>query len=260
MEKKKSKRRQPVWVTASQAAIVLALLAAAQIAVSQGYVNRIFLASPSQIVTELLDAQGSGELFSNLLASLQEVAVGYGLSAVLGITIGVLFVAFPKVEAVFSPFFSAIMAVPKTAVMPLLVVWFGIGFESKVVMVILFCMFNILFNTVSGAKQARAEHLKVARVFQATRAQTVFKVLIPSALPNIFTGLRITAATAITGVIFAEMTAAKKGAGFLLNEAQAVLNTPRLFLIIIVVTILSVLFVGLVNLAEHVLCRRWRKV
>ena len=259
-KKKRRKRRQPAWVTASQAAIVLAILAAAQIAVSQGYINSIFLASPTQIVQDFVYAMGSNELWPNLLVSLEEVAVGYGLSAVVGIAIGVLFVTFPKVEAVFSPFFAAVMAVPKTAIMPLLVVWFGIGFESKVVMVLLFCMFTVLFNTVSGAKQARAEHLKVARVFRATRAQTVFKVLIPSALPSIFTGLRVTAATAVTGVIFAEMTAAKKGAGFLLNEAQAVLNTPRLFLVVIIVTIVSVLFVGLVNLSEHLVCHNWRNV
>ncbi len=259
-KKRKSKRRQPLWVTAAQAAIVLALLAGAQVAVSQGYINRIFLASPTQIVDEFFYMLKSNELWPNLAVSLQEVIVGYILSALAGIAIGVLFVTFPKAEAVFSPFFSAVMAVPKTAIMPLLVVWFGIGFQSKVVMVLLFCMFTILFNTVSGAKQTRAEHLKVAKVFQATRAQIVFKVMLPSALPSIFTGLRVTAATAITGVIFAEMTASKKGAGYLLNEAQAVLNTPRLFLVIIIVTILSVLFVGLVNLIERILCRRWRNV
>lgn len=262
MEKKKNKgrHRQPVWVSAVQAALVLALLAGAQIAVSQGYINRIFLASPTQIVEEFFYMLQSNELWPNLSVSLREVIVGYILSAFFGIAIGVLFVTFPKLEAVFSPFFSAVMAVPKTAIMPLLVVWFGIGFQSKVVMVLLFCMFTILFNTVSGAKQTRAEHLKVARVFKATRTQIVFKVMIPSALPSIFTGLRVTAATAITGVIFAEMTASKMGAGFLLNEAQAVLNTPRLFLVIIIVTILSVLFVGLINLIERILCRRWRNV
>lgn len=262
MEKKKSKskRRQPLWVTLVQTAMVLALLAGAQIAVSQGYINRIFLASPTQIVDEFVYMLQSNELWPNLSVTLQEVIVGYILSALVGIAIGVLFVTFPKAEAVFSPFFSGVMAVPKTAIMPLLVVWFGIGFQSKVIMVLLFCMFTILFNTVSGAKQTRTEHLKVANVFQATRTQIVFKVMLPSALPSIFTGLRVTAATAITGVIFAEMTASKKGAGYLLNEAQAVLNTPRLFLVIIIVTVLSVLFVGLVNLLERVLCSRWRNV
>lgn len=262
MEKKtkKNKRKQPIWVTISQLGIIVAILLSTEIAVSGGYINRIFLASPSQIVNELVYMLKQNTLLPNLSITLQEAIVGYGFSAVIGIVIGVLFVTFPKVEALFSPFFSAIMAVPKTAIMPLLVVWFGIGFKSKVIMVFLFCMFTVMFNTISGAKQTRVEHLKVARVFKATRAQTIFKVMIPSALPSIFTGLRVTAATAITGVIFAEMTAAKGGAGYLLNEAQAVLNTPELYLVVIIVTLISVLFVALVNLLENILCRNWRNV
>lgn len=257
---KKSKRRKPLWATATQVVLVIALLAGMQISVSRGYINSIFLASPTQIVNEFFYMLQGNELWPNIAATLQEVIVGYCLSAVVGIAIGVLFVTFPKVDAILSPFFAAAMAVPKTAILPLLVVWFGIGFNSKVVMVLLFCMFTILFNTVSGAKETRAEHLKVARVFKATRTQIVFKVMLPSALPSIFTGLRVTAATAITGVVFAEMTASKIGAGYLLNEAQTVLNTPRLFLVIIIVTLLSVIFVSLVNLAEHILCRHWRNV
>jgi ABC-type nitrate/sulfonate/bicarbonate transport system permease component len=262
MEKKikKSKLKKPIWVTISQIAIVIAILAGTEIAVSGGYINKIFLASPSQIADEFIYMIQQNELWPHIIITLQEAIVGYGISAITGIVIGVFFVTFPKIETLFTPFFSAIMAVPKTAIMPLLVVWFGIGFKSKVVMVFLFCMFTVLFNTVSGAKQAREEHLKVAKVFKATRTQIVFKVMIPSALPSIFTGLRVTAATAITGVIFAEMTAAKGGAGFLLNESQAVLNTPRLYLVIIIVTILSVLFVNIVNLTERILCRNWRRV
>ncbi|MGE5614492.1 MAG: ABC transporter permease [Bacillota bacterium] len=262
MEKKtkRIRRKQPVWVTASQLGIIVAIFAGIEIAVSYGYVNKIFLASPTQIANELVYMLRKNELMPQIILTLQEAIVGYGISAVTGITIGVLFVTFPKLEAIFAPFFSAIMAVPKTAVMPLLIVWFGIGFKSKVIMVFLFCMFTVLFNTVSGAKQTRTEHLKVAQVFKASRTQIVFKVMLPSALPSIFTGLRVTAATAITGVIFAEMTASKGGAGYLLNEAQAVLNTPKLYLVVIIVTLLSVLFVSIVNLVERVMCRNWRTV
>lgn len=257
MEKKakRNKHRQPTWIIVSQLGIIAALLAGIEIAVSGGFVNRIFLAAPSQIVNELIYLLQQNELLPNLILTVQEAVLGFVLSAVAGISIGVLFVTFPKLEALFSPFFSAVMAVPKTAIMPLLVVWFGIGFQSKVLMVFLFCMFTILFNTVSGAKQTKTEHLKVASVFKATRLQIVFKVMIPSALPSIFTGLRVTAATAITGVIFAEMTASKGGAGYMLNEAQAVLNTPKLYLVVIIVTILSVMFVSLVNLIEYITCR-----
>lgn len=262
MEKKakRNKHKKPLWITALQILIIVAILAYTQIAVTGGYVNKIFLSSPTQIIEELIYMLQQNELWPHILLTLEEAVLGFIISAVVGIAIGVVFVTFPRLETIFTPFFSAVMAVPKTAVMPLLIVWFGIGFKSKVIMVFLFCMFTILFNTVSGSKQAKVEHLNVARVFKATRLQTVFKVLIPSALPSIFTGLRVTAATAITGVVFAEMTAAKGGAGYLLNEAQAVLNTPRLYLVVIIVTVISVLFVNIVNLAEYALCHRWRRV
>lgn len=257
---KNSVPKKELWITISQIAIVIALLLGAELSVSRGYVNKIFLAAPTQILDELIYMINNNELWPHLILTLKEAIVGYTFSAIVGTVIGVIFVTFPKIEILLTPFFSAIMAIPKTAIMPLLVVWFGIGFKSKVVMVFLFCMFTIMFNTVSGAKQTKVEHLKVAKVFKATRTQTVFKVMIPSALPSIFTGLRVTAATAITGVVFAEMTAAKGGAGYLLNESQAVLNTPRLYLVIIIVTIISVLFVNIVNLVERIICGNWRKV
>lgn len=247
----------PIWVTVVQVVVVLLLLLGMELAVANGWISRIFMASPSQIYKELIYTLQQDQLWPHLSISLQEVVVGYVISAIVGVGIGVLFVSFPLFEKLFDPFVAAIMAVPKTAIMPLLIVWFGIGFKSKVILVVLFCVFIILYNTVTGAKQARIEHMKVAYVFQANRMQIVFKVLLPSALPSIFNGLRVTAATAITGVVFAEMAAAKNGLGFLLNESQIVLNTPRLYLVIIIVTVLSVLFVGLVNLVERITCRRW---
>ncbi|MEK5032152.1 ABC transporter permease [Paenibacillus sp. FSL R7-0302] len=254
---KKDTKAKNLWILCVQIAFVVILLAGMQLAVSNEWVSRVFLASPSQIVQEFVYMLQENTLWPHLSISLQEVAVGYLISAVAGIGLGVLYVSFPLLEKLIDPLMAAIMAIPKTAIMPLLIVWFGIGFKSKVILVILFCFFNILYNTVTGSKQTRTEHLKLAKVFKASRAQTVFKVLLPSALPSIFNGLRVTAATAITGVVFAEMAAAKNGLGFLLNESQAVLNTPRLYLVIIVVTVLSVLFVGLINLIERLVCRRW---
>lgn len=238
--------------------VIILLLFYCEYAVRLGWINKLFLAAPSQILDEFLYMMKKNMLTQHIYISLQEFAVGYSLSVVFGILMGLLFVLFPKLEEFLSVFCSAFMSIPKSAILPLLIVWFGIGFQSKVLLIFMFCVFNILFNTVSGAKQTRSEHLKVARVFLASRAQTVFKVLVPSALPTIFISLRVTAATALTSVIFAEMTAAKKGLGYLLNESQQVLNTPRLFLVILVTTILSVLLVSIVNITEYVICHKWR--
>ena len=104
------------------------------------------------------------------------------------------------------------------------------------------------------------EYLKVARVFEASRLQTVIKVIIPAALPSVFTGLRLAAATALTGVVFSEMQSAKAGLGYLLTQAQSLLNTPVMFFIIILVTLISVLLVKVVTVIEYAICHRWRRV
>lgn len=241
-----------------QILILLLLIAGTEYAVNTGKINRLFLASPSQSFEEFLYMTKNQLLWSSVILTIEEAVVGYLLSALAGVALGILFVSLPTVEKVLSPYFSALMAIPKTAIMPLLIVWFGVGFKSKVVLVMLFCTFTVLFNTVAGAKQTKQEHLKVMKAFGANRWQCITKLYIPSALPSIFSALRITAASAITGVIFAEIAASRGGIGYLLNEAQAVFNTPRLYLLIIIATLVSVAFVKLINLLEYAICHRWQ--
>ena len=97
-------------------------------------------------------------------------------------------------------------------------------------------------------------------VFEATRLQLVFRVMVPAALPSVFNGLRLAAATALTGVVFAEMQSAKAGLGFLLSEAQNNLDTARVFFIIILITLISVGFVKIIQGIEYIVCHKWRKV
>lgn len=242
----------------SQLLVLMLILLASEFSVRYGLINKLFLAEPSQIWNRLIYMLAHGLLIQHVIVTMKEFAVGFGISAVTGISLGVLFVVFPKLEEFLDVFISALMAIPKVAIIPLLIVWFGIGFVSKVVLVFLFCFFNILYNTVTGAKQTREDHLKVARVFKATQTQTVFKVIIPSALPNIINGLRVSAAGGLTGVLFSEMIAAKDGLGYLLSEAQQVLNTPQLYLVIILVTLISVSIVSLINVLETIICHNWQ--
>lgn len=256
----RKKKKKNIWIQLLQWATVIALLLSMQIAVDTGKVQKVFLASPTSIVKKFIEVISDGTLLPHLKITMEEVLVGYGLAMAAGIFLGLIWVLFPPVEEYMDMFCSAIMAIPKTAILPLLILWFGIGFKSKVILIFLFGVFTILYNTVTGAKQCKTEYLKVARVFRANRFQTVFKVIIPAALPSIFNGLRLAIATALTGVVFSEMQAAKAGLGFLLSQAQSLLNTPLMFVVIILVTVISVLLVKLVSLIEYMLCHRWRRV
>lgn len=262
MEQKhrKKKKKKFTWINGLQILTVVLLLVYMQYAVDSGKVLKVFMASPTSIVEAGIEMIADGTLAPHLIVTLQEVLVGYLLAAVVGITVGLIWTLFPVTEEYGNVFCSAIMAVPKTAILPLLILWFGIGFKSKVVLIFLFSVFQILYNTVTGAKQCKTEYLKVAKVFQANRFQTVFKVIIPSALPSVFNGLRLAAATALTGVVFSEMQSAKAGLGYLLSEAQNLLNTPVMFFVIILVTLVSVLIVKLVAVVEYAVCHKWRRV
>lgn len=255
----KGKHKKISYITVLQLFTVAALLGYMQFAVKTGRVSKVFLAAPTDIVSKGAGLIADGTLLPHFLVTMQEVLAGYFLAAAAGILLALLWVFFPKLEAYMNVFCAAIMAVPKTAILPLLILWFGIGFQSKVVLIFLFSVFTILYNTVTGAKQCDPKYIKVASVFEASRVQLVTKVIIPSALPSMFNGLRLSAGTVLTGVIFAEMQSAKAGLGFLLSEAQNNLATAQVFFIIILVTLISVAFVKLIAGVEYLVCHRWSK-
>lgn len=260
-KKKKTKNKKRfTWVNLAQLLTVAALLLWMQWAVYSGRVLTIFVASPTSIVEEGIKIITDGTLWPHLLLTIQEALAGYLSAVVVGIAVGLLWTLFPVSEKYMNVFCSAIMAVPKVAILPLLILWFGIGFQSKAFLVFLFSVFTILYNTVTGAKECKKEYLKVARVFRANRFQTVFLVIIPAALPSIFNGLKLAAATALTGVLFSEMQSARAGLGYLLTESQNLLNTPRMFFLIILITLLSVGAVKLIDAIEYAISYRWRHV
>lgn len=258
--RQEKKKRSFTYMNLLQVLTLAGLLIYMEYAVDTGKISKIFLAAPSSILKEGITIMKNGLLWPHLQVTLFEIIAGYFLAAVVGVTVGLLWTLFPKTEEYANVFCAAIMAIPKTAVLPLLILWFGIGVKSKVILIFLFSVFQVLYNTVTGAKQCRGEYLKVARVFEANRFQTVFHVIIPSALPSMFNGFRLAAATALTGVVFSEMQSAKAGLGFLLAEAQILLNTPRMFFLIILVTLISVGLVKLVTAAEYIFCHKWRRV
>lgn len=192
MEKKKKTKNKKrfTWVNLAQLLTVAALLLWMQWAVDSGRVLTIFVASPTSIVEEGIKIITDGTLWPHLLLTIQRhgrLPVRSG-SRYCGRSVWTLF---PVSEKYMNVFCSAIMAVPKVAILPLLILWFGIGFQSKAFLVFLFSVFTILYNTVTGAKECKKEYLKVARVFRANRFQTVFLVIIPAALPSIFNGLKL---------------------------------------------------------------------
>lgn len=221
-------------------------------------IGSLYLSKPTLVVKELVGLFAQGVVFHHLFITLGEFAAGYALSALTGIGIGLFLVLVPRMETFFRPFLSALLAVPKVTIIPLLMLWLGIGLSHKVAIVFLFCFFTIAFNTITGIKQTADNHLKVARVFEATKFQTITKVILPSAAPTIFVSLRVSAATGLVGALFGEMIASKDGLGNLLVQATSTYDTAKAFAIITIVTLVSVLIIALIDLLEKKVVLKWK--
>lgn len=245
-------------VLAGQIIVLIIILSWMEIMVDKGVVSNLYLASPYQIVTEFFTLMKGNALLQNLSVTLLEFLLGFAASILVGVGFGVVVATVPQVERFFKPYISAAMAIPKVAIIPLLTIWFGIGFNSKAIMVFIFSVFSILHNTITGVKQVSENHLKVARVFQASRMQVVAKVLLPSAMPTIFAGLRVAAATGLVGALFAEMLASKQGLGNLLTKTSQLYQTGQLFAVIVVVTLVSVLLIQFIDLLEKKYFLKWK--
>ncbi|WP_391574553.1 ABC transporter permease [Cohnella sp.] len=245
-------------IVTGQIALLLIVLGLIEYIVRAEIVGSLYLSKPTLVVEEIVKLFTQGEIFHHLFVTLQEFAAGYVLSAVAGIGTGMLLVLIPKAETFFRPFLSALLAVPKVTIIPLLMLWLGIGLSHKVAIVFLFCFFTIAFNTITGIKQTADNHLKVARVFEASKLQTIVKVILPSAAPTIFVALRVSAATGLVGALFGEMVASKDGLGNLLIQATSLYDTAKAFAIITVVTVVSVLIIAVIDLLEKRVVLKWK--
>lgn len=206
-----------------------------------GWVPALFLPSPVGVVEELVDMAGSGQLAVHLAASLRRLVAGFVAGATAGVVAGVVVGFFSLAEAMGQPIIAATFPIPKIALLPLLILWLGIGEASKIVVIALGVFFPMAINTAAGVRQADPLLVRAAVSFGAGRASIIRKVLIPSALPTVFAGLKLGAGTALLLLVAAEMIGAESGIGFLVLQAGNLMETTKLMVGILVLSFLGVL-------------------
>ncbi|WJH35813.1 ABC transporter permease [Paenibacillus sp. CC-CFT747] len=258
MSKAKQPGKSPGTLRLGQLGLLVLLLGVCEALVRSGTVSSLYLPAPVQVMKELGRLFADGGIIKALGVTLGEFLAGYGLAAAGGMAVGLFLVLVPWAEAFFRPYLSALMAIPKVTIIPLLALWLGIGMTHKISIVFLFCFFTIAINTITGVKQTADQHLKVAKVFEASRTQTILKVILPSAAPTIFAGLRLSAATGLVGALFGEMLGSKDGLGNILVKATSLYNTPQAFGIVVLVTLVSVLLIGLIDWLERKVFLKWK--
>lgn len=185
-----------------------------------GILNKHILPSPVKVGETLIKLIGNGELAENLLVSGGRVIKGFALGSAIGILSGVLMGLSKKLNKILSSLVSIFRPIPMIAWIPLLILWLGIGEGSKVAVIIIGTLWPVLLNTISGILSADKKLLEVARVLEKNKKEVLFNVILPSAWPSIFTGIRLGVSTAWTCVVAAEMVAASSGIGYMITYAR----------------------------------------
>lgn len=197
-------------------------------------VNPMFMSAPSLIWKAAADLFGSGEIWNDLYISGIELFWGYFLSAVFAVPFGIMVGWYKKASHIFDPFINAMNATPRVALLPLVIIWLGIGILSKVGIIFLGAVFPILINTRDGVKTTPLNLLNAARSFGASERLIFKNVVLPSTVPFILTGLRLGLGRAIVGVMVGELYAATAGIGFMITVAGATFQTDKVFVGVLV--------------------------
>lgn len=220
--------------------LLLALLVVWQLAVKAFNVSDILVPAPTAVANSLVDGIQDGILITHAVITLKEIAVGFGLAVGTALVSAVLITQFRVVERVLFPLLVLTQTIPKVAMAPLLIVWFGIGITSKVMTVALIAFFPLLINAILGFRSAAHEQVEMLRSFGASRMQVMRHLQVPSALPHIFAGLEVAVIMSVTGAVVAEFVGSSEGLGYLIQASNFTLDVARTFAVIVMLSAIGI--------------------
>lgn len=214
-------------------------------------INPMFMSAPSLIFKAAVGLFASGEIYHDLKISSIEFFWGYLLSVVVAIPFGILVGWYRRLSYVFDPFVNAMNATPRVALLPLVIIWLGIGIPSKVGIIFLGAVFPMLINARDGVKTTPLNLLNAARSFGASEWQVFKSVVFPSTLPFLLTGLRIAVGRALVGVLVGELYAATAGIGFMITVAGATFQTDKVFVGVLIFALSGIFLTDILDRVEH---------
>jgi NitT/TauT family transport system permease protein len=236
---------------------VVAFLFFWEYAVTQKWVNALFTSSPLRIINAGAAMVKEGTIWQDLATSGLEFGLGFGLATVIGVPLGILMGWYRRFNAVLEPFVNALYATPRIALLPLIVIWFGIDLGSKVAIVFLSTVFPILVNTMVGIRTVDRDFVKVARSFGASDRQLFMTVALPSSVPFLLTGLRLGLGHALIGIVVGEMYGATSGIGYMMAVAGSTFQTDRVMVGIIIIAASGMIMTQMLKMIE-MRFEKWR--
>lgn len=240
-----------------QLLLLAAFLIAWQVLVDNHVLTELSVSKPTAIWDELVKLYRSGQIWSNVGTTLEETVVGYVAGVVVGVAVGFGLAFTPRLLAVLNPFITVLNSLPRFALGPLFILWFGIGLMSKVALVFSLVVFIVFTNTAAGARSVDTDVITVSRLLGASRWDIVRKVMLPSTFPWTVAGMRLSIAYAVAGAVVGEMFASQKGIGNWIVAGSGVFNTAEIFAGLIVIAVIA----GVIDLVGRVIERRvlrWR--
>jgi NitT/TauT family transport system permease protein len=220
-------------------------------------IDPFFISEPSAVFATLVDWIRRGELFSNLGVTLYATVIGFVIGSILGFAIGFIFGRYERIGAVFDPYITAIYCLPKIALAPLFIMWFGIGIESKIAMSAVIVFFLVFLNTYSGVRDVNPIHIHGTRIMGAGEWQLLVNVIAPSAAAWVLTGLKVSVPYALIGTVVGEFMSSNQGMGFVIAQSSALFDTAGVFAGLVVLALVGgIINEGLKRFERHVL--RWR--
>ena len=214
-------------------------------------VKEFILPTPLAAVQTLFQAKFRWP--SNFMATFYEVVGGFLVSALVGVILGIAIVWSEWLKRTILPFLVFLNSLPKIAVAPLFMIWFGYGILPNILIVFLISFFPVVINTAAGLVSVEEDLLDLVRCLHATKWQKMGKIQLPNSLPYVFSGLKIAATTAVTGAIVGEFVASDKGLGSVIIASQTTLATPVIFGSLILITIIGMVLFGFVGIMERIL-------
>jgi NitT/TauT family transport system permease protein len=239
-----------------QALLALVFLTLWQYA-SGRFIDEFMISSPWAVADRLWKWFSSGSIYVHIWATVLETLLGFAIGAVIGIILGIWLGLTPFAARLLDPFIWAINALPKVALAPLFLLWFGLGMESKVALGASLVVFLVFANTYSGVTEVDPDLIDCLKLMKATPQQLLAKVILPSATSWIFVGLKTSVPYALIGAIIGELIAANKGLGFLVQKAGSEFDTAGVFAALTVIALLAISFNEIVSAMQRRL-ERWK--
>ena len=237
--------------------LFLALMAIWELLAASGVVNPFYSSQPSQILRDLPQFYSEGDLLKHTAITLAEALWGLAFGTVCGIMVAFFLGLFDTLGKIIEPFITAVYGIPKLALAPIFVLWFGLGLESKIIMASLLVFFLVFFSTYGGIKSVDRNILTAVRLMGASQGQIVRKVILPSSVPWILAGVRGGLGASLIGAIVGEYMGASAGLGWVISSATSFFKVDRVMSCIFILFIVGIVFNIILKYIERLLLK-WR--